>query len=83
MVTMNFKKVPVKKPKNDPKAALVAVFLSALFNNSPTKAPVNGQTIIPKGPRIGKNIATRSPMVVPIIPAFVPPNFLVPIAGII
>ena len=56
---MNFRKVPVKKPKKDPKAALVAVLLSALFNNSPTKAPTNGQMMIPKGPRIGKNNATK------------------------
>ena len=82
MATMNFKNVPVKKPRKEPKAAFVAVFLSALFNNSPTKAPTKGQIIIPKGPRTGKNKATNKPMVVPVTPAFVPPNFLVPMAGI-
>ena len=83
MVTTNFKKVPVKNPIKEPNAALVAVFLSALFMSSPTKAPTKGQIIIPKGPKIGKNKATNKPIIVPNIPALVPPNFLVPTAGII
>ena len=82
MATINFKKVPVKNPKKDPKAALVAVFLSALFSSSPTKAPTKGHIIIPNGPSIGNIKATNNPTVVPITPAFVPPNFFVPMAGI-
>ena len=76
----NLIKVEVKNPIKLPKAALRAVLKSALFSNSPTKAPTKGPIIMPPG--IGDSKPIISPTLVPIIPALVPPNFLVPMAGI-
>ncbi len=70
----------VKNPIKLPKAAFSAVFAFVLFKSSPIKAPINNPNIIPAG--IGDNNPKIRPIVVPIIPALVPPNFLVPIAGI-
>ena len=78
----NFKRVPAKNPKNDPKPALTAVLVSDLLSNSPTIAPINGQITIPRKPITGKKMATNKPTVVPIMPFLLPPNFLAPIAGI-
>ena len=77
MATINFKKVPVKNPNKEPSAALTAVFESVLFINSPTKAPINGHIIMPKGPKTGNTIATTKPIVVPITPNLLPPNRIV------
>lgn len=81
MATTNFKKVPVMKPKKEPKAAFSAVLLSALLMISPTKAPIKGQIIMPNKPKIGKIKEIISPTVVPIIPVLLPPNRLVPAMG--
>ena len=78
---INFKNVEAIKPKKDPNAALVARLTSLSLVSSPAKAPKNGPMTIPPG--TGDKIPTIRPIVVPIIPAFVPPNFLVPKAGII
>ena len=77
--TISLIKADVKNPNKLPKAALKAIFVLALFKLSPTKAPTKGPKIIPPG--IGDSIPKMSPTVVPIIPAFVPPNRFVPIAG--
>ena len=77
--TINFKKVPVTKPKKEPKAAFKAVLESALLDNSPKYAPTKGPIIIPNG--IGAISPIIKPSVVPIIPDLLPPNLLVPIAG--
>lgn len=82
METTNFKKVPVMNPRKDPKAAFNAVLLSALLITSPTKAPINGQIIMPNNPKIGKIKEIMSPTVVPIIPALLPPKRFVPAIGI-
>ena len=50
-------------------------------NPSPEKAPINGPTMIPRGPIKIKPMIR--PMVEPMTPFFDPPNFLVPKAGII
>jgi len=78
--TTNLIKVEVKNPRKEPKAARRAVLESVLLINSPTNAPKKGPIMIPPG--IGENNPTKSPRVVPIIPALDPPNFLVPMAGI-
>ena len=72
-----FVTMEVKKPTNEPIPALMACFKSVfVINNSPITAPINGPSKIPitgitKGPII-------SPIVLPHIPAFVPPNFFTP-----
>ena len=71
----------VKKPKKAPNAALKACFLSVLLKTiSPIRAPKNAPINIPNG--IGENKPIMSPTTVPIAPERLPPNFLVPIAGI-
>lgn len=76
---MNLIKVEAIKPRNDPNAALRALLNSALFKSSPINAPKNGPIIMPPG--IGAIKPTIKPIDVPIIPAFVPPKRLVPMAG--
>lgn len=78
--TTNLRNVEVINPRNEPKAALSAVLESFLFSNSPISAPKNGPMIIPPG--IGNMSPAIKPKVVPIMPNFDPPNFLVPMAGI-
>ena len=78
-VTTNLIKAEVRNPSKLPKAALSAVLESTLLMTSPKNAPTKGPIIMPPG--IGAIKPIMSPTVVPIIPAFVPPNFLVPIAG--
>ena len=39
IATINLINAEVKKPKNEPKAALMAVLESLLLSSSPTKAP--------------------------------------------
>ena len=77
---MNLIKAEVKNPKKEPNAALMAVLELLLLSNSPTKAPKKGPIRIPPG--IGEISPMIKPAVVPIIPYFDPPNFLVPMAGI-
>ena len=77
--TINFIKEDAKKPRNDPKAALIAWLLLLLFINSPANAPKKGPINIPNG--IGDITPIMSPIVVPITPYLDPPNFFVPIAG--
>lgn len=68
----------VKKPTSDPipdfSAALNSDFVT---NNSPMTAPKNGPIKIPTTGII--NGPTNKPIVLPHIPAFVPPNFFTPI----
>ena len=79
---INFKNTPVKKPISAPYAAFNAPFLSLkLTINSPIKAPEKGPINSPKGPR--NKIPIISPIELPIILAFPPPNFFTPITGII
>ena len=80
-VTENFKNTPVKKPINDPLAALSAVRLSfGLLTSSPTNAPQKVPKKIPRGPI---NISPiNKPKVAPMMPDFVPPIFLAPMMGI-
>ena len=73
--------VEVKKPIKDPKAAFVAVLVSDSFKSSPIRAPTKGPIMIPPG--IGAIRPIISPIKVPIIPYLVPPNRLVPSAGMI
>ena len=77
--TTNLIKVEAKNPKNEPKAALSAVWESLLLSNSPTNAPKKRPIKIPPG--IGEINPTMSPMDVPIIPYLEPPNILVPTEG--
>ena len=77
--TASFISEDVRNPIKLPKAALSAFFVFALFNNSPINAPINSPKIIPPG--IGDNKPKIRPIVVPIIPAFVPPKCFAPIAG--
>ena len=72
--------VEAKNPKKLPKAAFSAFLELLLFNNSPINAPTNGPIMIP--PAMGANNPTTKPIDVPIIPALVPPNRLVPMEGI-
>jgi hypothetical protein len=81
IATTNLMNAEVKNPSKLPNAALRAVLESALFINSPAKAPTKAPIIKPPG--IGVRSPMMSPTEVPIIPALVPPNFLVPRAGII
>ena len=75
-------KVEPRKPINDPIAALKAAGpLLLLKTVSPMNAPTNGPMRMPKG--IGAIIPTINPIVVPHMPALLPPNFLVPKTGII
>lgn len=68
----------VKNPTNDPKPVFIAWLNSVLVTkSSPMTAPRNGPIKMPatgitKGPII-------KPIVLPHIPAFVPPNFFTPI----
>ena len=79
---INFKNTPVKKPISAPYAAFNAPFLSLkLTINSPIKAPEKGPINSPKGPRNKTPII--SPIELPIILAFPPPNFFTPNTGII
>ena len=80
MATINLINMEVKNPRNEPNAARSAVLESLLLSSSPINAPKNGPMIMPPG--MGENNPTKSPIVVPIIPALDPPNFLVPSAGI-
>ncbi len=73
--------VPAKKPKKDPQAALNAFFWLFCWLSSPKKAPRKGHINIPNGPRIGKNTATKSPIIAPHTPLLLPPYFLVPTTG--
>ena len=67
-------------PRKEPKAAFPAVLESLRFINSPIKAPTKGPIKTAKG--IGIKIPAIRPRLAPIIPFLLPPNFLVPIAGI-
>ena len=61
IATINLINAEVKKPKNEPKAALMAVLESLLLSSSPTKAPKKGPNIKPNGPR------NRIPKINPIL----------------
>jgi len=80
MATTNFINVEAKNPKNEPKAALTALLKVLLLISSPISAPKKGPIMIPPG--IGAISPTINPIEVPIIPARLPPNRFVPIAGI-
>ena len=69
------------KPIKVPIEALITFFIFKLPIISPENAPIKGPIIIPKGPRIKKPI--NRPIVAPIIPLLVPPNFFKPTIGII
>ncbi len=79
---INLSPVENRNPIKDPSAALKALPESLLSNIiSPINAPTKGPIIIPKG---GKKMSpTNNPIVVPYIPYLLPPNFLVPKAGMI
>ena len=79
METINFKSVEAINPINEPIAAFIALYKSFLWVNSPTSAPKKGPIMIPNG--IGDKSPTTRPIIVPIMPALLPPNLLVPIAG--
>ena len=81
MVTTNLINVDAKKPMIEPIAALKARFKLFLSNsNSPINAPTKGPIKKPKG--IGVINPTTNPILVPQTPYLLPPNFLVPCAGI-
>ena len=80
MATTNFINVEAKNPKNEPNAAFTALLNVLLLMSSPIRAPKKGPIIIPPG--MGERSPTTNPIEVPIIPALLPPNRLVPIAGI-
>src|SRR3989338_1060677 len=62
-VTTSLKTVPTTKPTNVPHALRSARAASGLKKYSPTKAPTNGPTIIPKGPNHSPTIApTKEPI---------------------
>lgn len=74
-------KLEARKPSKDPVAAFNArLWFLESYINSPTKAPTKGPMITPKG--MGAIIPTIKPILVPQIPYELPPNFLVPLAGI-
>ena len=76
---MIFKKVDVRKPMNEPKAAFSASLESVLFKYSPINAPRKGPIMIPKG--TGEITPIMKPIEVPMMPYLLPPKCLVPIAG--
>ena len=78
-LTINFNVVDAKNPKNEPNAAFNALVKSILWVSSPIKAPKKAPMINPKGIGLIKPII--KPSVVPIAPALLPPNFFVPMAG--
>lgn len=74
-------KLEAKKPSNEPVAAFIArLWFLESYIISPIKAPTNGPIITPNG--IGAMIPTINPIFVPQTPYELPPNFLVPRAGI-
>ena len=75
----SFRKVPVKKPKKEPQAALKAFFAVLLLIISPKKAPAKGPIIMPNGGK--RNKPKINPMVLPQTPTFDPPYRLVPYTG--
>ena len=76
----SFNKNPLINPISDPIAAFNAAFLCVgPLINSPKKAPPKDPIMMPKGPRVIS--PTTRPMVDPITPLRVPPNFFVPIIG--
>ena len=81
MQTTNCIKLEAKKPIKEPVAAFRALLWSLeLFSISPINAPTNGPMINPKG--MGAKMPTSKPIFVPQMPYALPPNFLVPFAGI-
>ena len=73
MQSMKCMKLEAKIPKIDPVAALNACFAFFVSNtNSPINAPRKGPIIKPNG--IGVNNPMMRPMLVPQIPALLPPN---------
>lgn len=78
----NFMVVDARKPINDPKADLNALFKSfGSWIISPTKAPTKAPITKPSG--IGRISPITKPTVAPVTPFFEPPNFLAPRPGII
>jgi hypothetical protein len=76
----SFNKNPLINPTRDPIAAFSAAFLRVgLLINSPKKAPPNDPIMMPKGPSVIS--PNTRPMVDPMAPFRVPPNFFVPIIG--
>ena len=82
MLVTNFKNTPVINPIKEPTAAFNA-FAKSLESvmYSPIKAPKKGPKIKPKGPK--NRMPTINPIVLPITPDRVPPNFFVPNMGMI
>lgn len=79
-VAINSINVEVKKPMNEPKAALRACLLSILEMMSSAKnAPRNGKINTPNG--MGAIKPTTRPIPAPYIPYLLPPNFLIPNMG--
>ena len=81
--TTNLMNAEVKKPQQTSKSSFEGRFrIGFVYQLARINAPTKGPIIrIPPG--IGARSPTMSPTeVVPIIPALVPPNFLVPSAGI-
>ena len=79
--TDSFNKTPPKYPINVPIAANSAILILFIFTvNSPINAPKKEPNKIPIGPN--KKIPITNPIVEPMTPALLPPNFLAPIEGI-
>lgn len=77
--TISFRRVPNKKPINEPKPDLRATDESFPARISPITAPAKGPIIIPAG---GKNTKPAiNPNMLPQIPSLLPPNFFVPHTG--
>lgn len=76
----SFNKNPLTNPIRVPTEDLSAAFFCfGLLINSPKKVPTNDPIMMPKGPsEIRPNIRPR---VDPMTPFRVPPNFFVPIIG--
>ena len=74
IITLN--KLPAKKPINVPHPDFKASFSAFPDNNSATKAPIIGPTMMPINP---KNIIPNiPPIMAPQIPAFEAPYFFAP-----
>ena len=88
-LTTNLSRLPVTNPMNDPRAALSACLLCfpAYFSpkydprNGPAISPIspNGPIVIPSRGKI--TTETTSPILLPLTPRLVQPNFLVPREG--
>lgn len=73
---INLTAVPPRKPTIVPTPALVAAFKFPRLTKSAATAPMNGPTIIPRGPSV--NIPKTAPITEPQAAALEPPYFLVP-----